>query len=396
MDEVAYLEERAMNILDRAALFRREPGSDDETPRAPPAFVLTPSAPAPTAPEFVSLADFIAQPPQNTYLIKSVLPARGMAQIFGSSNVGKSFLAIDLAMHVALGRPWRGFKTKKACVLYIAAEGLGGLAGRMKAWCQRYGETPELFFIRPYSVELTVAGTAAALAEKIQSLPHPPRFIILDTLAANFGPGNENDAQDMAVAMNALRTLSGDWLAASIHHSGHGDKTRSRGHSSLYAAMDIELQVTRDDPKGPIKVTHTKCRDFDRMDPLFFALESEPLPWADEDGDPLGSAVLVPLVDHVEAEREKALSGSARVGLDSLRAALMRVGVENHADAPGVVSVDEEAWRKEFYALEPDKTDESRKKSFQRARKSLSIDDRIKSQNGRFWISVQPRNTENA
>jgi hypothetical protein len=218
-----------------------------------------------------------------------------MAQIFGSSNVGKSFLAIDLAMHVALGRPWRGFKTKKACVLYIAAEGLGGLAARMKAWCQRYNATPDpdLFFIRPYSVQLTVAGAAAALAEKILSLPVPPRFVILDTLAANFGPGNENDAQDMSVAMNALRTLSGDWLAASIHHSGHGDKTRSRGHSSLYAAMDIELQVTRDDPKGPINVAHTKCRDLDRMDPLFFDLLPEPLPWADEDGEPMNSAVLV-------------------------------------------------------------------------------------------------------
>jgi hypothetical protein len=244
-----------------------------------------------------------------------------MAQIFGSSNTGKSFLAIDLAMHIALGRPWRGFKTKKACVLYIAAEGLGGLAARMKAWCQRYNATPDpdLFFIRPYSVQLTVAGAAAALAEKIQSLPVPPRFVILDTLAANFGPGNENDAQDMAVAMNALRTLSGDWLAASIHHSGHGDKTRSRGHSSLYAAMDIELQVTRDDPKGPVKVMHTKCRDLDRMDPLFFDLLPEPLPWADEDGDPIGSAVLVPAEGYEEVEKGPTLSGQEAKALRALQ-----------------------------------------------------------------------------
>lgn len=268
-----------------------------------------PNPEPPIAKEFICLADFIAKPPESSYLIKTILPARGIGQVFGEPNVGKSFLLIDIAMHLASGTPWLGKKTKKVCVLYIAAEGLGGLSGRMLAWTRRHGIVPDLLFVRPYSAQLTVQGAAAALAEKIAGLPISPKLVILDTLAANFGPGNENDAQDMATAMNGLRYLAGDWLSLCVHHSGHADKTRSRGHSSLYAALDIEMKVSRDDPLGPIKVCHTKCRDMERMEPVFFNLEKERLPWADEDGEPIDSAVLIPA-----DVQEKPETGTARIG----------------------------------------------------------------------------------
>jgi len=285
------------------------PGADEVTPESCGIFPDETTTAIPPHEEFIPLADFIAAPPQSSYLVKGVFPSRGMCQVFGSSNVGKSFLMIDLAMHVAAGLPWRGCRTRKAAVLYVAAEGLGGLAGRMKAWTLRHGLVPDLLFIRPFPVHLTSEGAAVALAERIHQLPVQPRLIILDTLAANFGPGDENCAQDMARAMIGLRELAGDWLGMFVHHSGHADKTRSRGHSSLYAALDLEIQVTRSAPGGPIKVAHTKCRDLSPMEPLFFELQSVALPWADEDGDPLYSAVLMPLEGQEEAEQEPTLSG---------------------------------------------------------------------------------------
>jgi hypothetical protein len=286
---------------------------------APAAKEKAPSKP--TGKEFIPLAEFIAGPSAHSYLIKRVLPARGIGQVFGSSNVGKSFLLIDIAMHVAAGLPWRGFRTKKAPVLYIAAEGLAGLAGRMKAWTQRYGSVPEMFFVRPFPVGLTLKGAAAAMAGRLSELPYLPLLIVLDTLAANFGPGSENDAEDMALALASLRDLGGDWLTMCVHHSGHADKTRSRGHSSLFAALDIEFCVTRDDPLGPIKVVHSKCRDMDQMDPLFFNLEPESLPWCDEDGDPISSAVLVPCdaVEEPAIDPVAPLGGKQLAALDLLR-----------------------------------------------------------------------------
>lgn len=312
----------------------------------------------PKGDEFIALADFIAGPPTSSYLIKRVLPASGLGQVFGSSNVGKSFLLIDMAMHLACGRAWNGFKTKRIPVLYIAAEGLSGLAGRMKAWTQYYGIIPDLLFIRPYSVQLTVAGAAAALAERIRSLPLSPELIILDTLAANFGPGNENAAEDMAIAMDGLRSLAGDWFSMCAHHSGHGDKTRSRGHSSLYAALDMEIQVDRPDPLGPIKVTHTKCRDMQRMDPLFFNLETVCLPWADEDGEPINSAVLIPADVQVAPKNEPpALRGKPAQALQLLRELYDRYQANAGPDRPARVLLRD--WY-EAMEFEPDRSHRSR------------------------------------
>ena len=325
----------------------------------------------PKANEFIALADFISGPPKSSYLIKNVIPAKGLGQVFGSSNVGKSFLLIDMAMHLASGREWRGFKTKKICVLYIAAEGLSGLAGRMKAWTQRYGIVPDLLFIRPYSVQLTVTGAAAALAEKIQGLPQVPELIILDTLAANFGPGNENDAEDMAIAMEGLRSLAGEWFALCAHHSGHADKTRSRGHSSLYAALDMEIQVNRPDPLGPIEVTHTKCRDMQRMDPLFFNLETESLPWADEDGEPINSAVLVP-AGRPDAYEEGGRESAPLGGKQALALQLLKDMYSTHAaNTPGgVARVLMRDWY-EAMDFEPDRSNRSKIRSALERRKFI-------------------------
>ena len=321
--------------------------------------------------EFISLADFIATPPASTYLIKRVLPARGLGQVFGSSNVGKSFLLIDMACHIAAGMDWRGYKTKPCTVLYIAAEGLAGLAGRMKAWTQRHGVLPDRLFIRPFPVGLTSEGAAAALAGRIANLPELPRLIILDTLAANFGPGNENDAQDMALALDGLRALGGQWLVLCAHHSGHADKTRSRGHSSLYAALDVELQVSRDDPLGPIEVKHTKCRDMDRMDPLYFNLEAESLPWADEDGEPVNSAVLVPAARpdaYEEGGRESAPLG----GKQALALQLLKDMYSTHAaNTPGgVARVLMRDWY-EAMDFEPDRSNRSKIRSALERRKLI-------------------------
>jgi len=245
-------------------------------------------------PPLIPLADYIAKPRANPYLIKGVLPALGLGQLFGDANVGKSFLAIDIGCHIALGLPWRGIKTRQTGVLYIAAEGLGGLQARFFAWCQQMGEIPDQFWIREYPVGLTSAEAAQAVADDIAQLPVWIGLIILDTFAGNFGPGSENDAADMAAALIGMKLLGQGRMVLNIHHTGHADKTRGRGHSSLYAAIDVEFLAAKSGEDGPVLLSHTKARDCDRMTPLAFRIERVDLPWADVDGDPVNSAMVVP------------------------------------------------------------------------------------------------------
>jgi hypothetical protein len=90
-----------------------------------------------------------------------------------------------------------------------------------------------------------------------------------------------------------MKSLGTGRMVLNIHHTGHADKTRGRGHSSLLAAIDVELLAARQGEDGPIMLSHTKARDFDRMTPLAFRIERVDLPWADDDGEPVNSAMAV-------------------------------------------------------------------------------------------------------
>ncbi len=334
--------------------------------------------------EFVPIGDFIASPPDSSYLVKGVLPASGLGQVFGCSHVGKSFVLIDLACHVALGWDWHGFKVKKAPVLYIAAEGVAGLKLRFRAWFQDHGvEPPQNLRIRTVPADLSAEDATTAIAERMARLPERPGLVLIDTFATNFGPGSENDAEDMGAAIAGLRTLKGDGLILTAHHTGHGDKTRGRGHSSLFAALDVEIQVTQDADRR-IRVGHTKLRDGDKLETIAaFDLKKVSLPWADVDGDPLNSAVLVKTdMPDVAATAER-LPASQRIALDALKTAL----VEHGAEDKGVVSVAEDQWRKAAYdAGISDGDSDAKKKAFKRARLDLVAKGRVKTHESRYWI----------
>ena len=56
--------------------------------------------------------------------------------IYGDTNIGKSFFALDLGMHVALGRRWFGREVERGAVVYVAGEGGGGMRRRIAAFLQ--------------------------------------------------------------------------------------------------------------------------------------------------------------------------------------------------------------------------------------------------------------------
>jgi RecA-family ATPase len=60
--------------------------------------------------------------------VKGLLPATGIAAIFGPSGSGKSFLAKDLGASIALGQDWFGHRTTRCDVTYVMLEAEGGCA----------------------------------------------------------------------------------------------------------------------------------------------------------------------------------------------------------------------------------------------------------------------------
>ena len=69
-----------------------------------------------------------------SFMIDGLLPKVGVSMVFGGSGVGKSFVALDMALSVAYGQEWHGKPVVKGNVVYMAGEGYFGLGQRLAVW----------------------------------------------------------------------------------------------------------------------------------------------------------------------------------------------------------------------------------------------------------------------
>jgi hypothetical protein len=74
-------------------------------------------------------------------LIKGLIPRGAIGALYGPSSSGKSFVGVDMAHHLALGRDWQGRRVRDAVpVLYVAIEGGSGMRNRFIAVRERMGD----------------------------------------------------------------------------------------------------------------------------------------------------------------------------------------------------------------------------------------------------------------
>ena len=235
----------------------------------------------------------LAQHPSISWRVKGVLPQQGLAAVYGPSGCGKSFLVIDLAMAVSGGKPWFGLRTKQCPVVYCALEGEGGIAQRVAAYGVQHGESGEnvRFLLQPFNLVSTEQ--RQALAKAIEDTGCGGGVTILDTLNRATPGIDENDSKDMGKAIAAAKQLQTQigGLVLLVHHVGK-DVTRGlRGHSSLQAALDAAIELSRGGHQRSWCVT--KSKDGSDGTANSFRLDVVRL-GTDEDGDPITSCVIAP------------------------------------------------------------------------------------------------------
>jgi hypothetical protein len=240
-------------------------------------------------------ADEMSRQKTAKWLIKGVLPAADIVTIFGASGSGKSFVVLEMAACIALGVPWRGHKAEKGRVVIIAAEGAGSYGKRIKALAQYLGISPKDLDIGVIVVppNLMEEGDVTELAASIKAVGDVS-LIIIDTFAQVTPGANENGSEDMGLALSNVRVL-GDATGATVelvHHAGKDAHRGSRGWSGIRAAVDAELEVTRDEDSGARQIRTTKQKDGEDGLKWGFKLETILL-GLDEDGDDITSCVAV-------------------------------------------------------------------------------------------------------
>ena len=245
---------------------------------------------------FKHLSDIASNIGSVKFLVKGWIEAQTLVSIFGDPGSFKSFVAIDLACHIATGTPWKGCEVDKGPSIYIAGEGFGGLGKRTLAWCLKNKIDPKdvPVYFSTASADLYDVDAALELTLKIEELMlqigEPVKTIFIDTLARNMGAGDENSTSDMNKFINHIDRFLKDKYGCTVvlvHHTGHKDKHRARGSSSLLGALDHNIRCDKIG-KLDATLTATKMKDAEEPDPIYLTGQSIFL-GPDQDGEEMTS-----------------------------------------------------------------------------------------------------------
>lgn len=237
--------------------------------------------------------DQLREQSKNTsWLVKHVVPAESVGVLYGASGTFKSFIGIDLALHIAHGLPWLGRKTRQGPVLIVAAEGGTGLWRRICAWHRVHRLAWKDAPVRVVPVSIDLGSDAILVREAAAAAGITPVFVMVDTLSQTF-TGEENSAKDVAAYVREIGLqFRACWQCAVlvVHHTGYTATERPRGSSALWANSDFMFGVFRDEKEMLATVENTKQKDGDLVKPISFSLRVHELAH-DDDGDPITSLV---------------------------------------------------------------------------------------------------------
>jgi hypothetical protein len=297
--------------------------------------------------------DQITPSTASAYLVKGLVPRGGLIVVWGAPKCGKSFWTLDVAMHVARGVLYRGRRVKQGTVVYLALEGGEGFARRIEAYRRQHKVDTSPFHLITDRIDLISDHKAliAAVREQIGD-DGAPVLIVIDTLNRSL-VGSESSDEDMAAygrAADAIREAF-DCAAIIVHHCGV-DGSRPRGHTSLGAAVDALLAVSRDGEENVV-VTVEAVRDGEDGDVIGSRLEKVEI-GTDEDGDPMTSCVVLPVEIAALAMTTcgRKETDAQRVFREAFTEALIVGGqlVRVRGDGPTVKATKVEIVRQQFYA----------------------------------------------
>ena len=255
--------------------------------------------------KLLSSAAIQALPPLK-WRIKGVMPAKGIAAIFGPSTSGKSFLAIDMAVAIAEHATWFGYRVQSCPVVYVCLEGEAGFGQRVRAWeVASRRSLPEGLHMVLQPFRITFSDDVEELAQVVPK----GAVVFVDTLNRAAPTSDENSSRDMGAILEGAKQLQSftDGLVVLVHHTGKDVNQGMRGHSSLFAAMDATVALKRNGDSRQWEVA--KAKDGSDGKSHAFKLRVVEL-GEDDDGDPITSCVVAEDESAAEIRKVKLPKGS--------------------------------------------------------------------------------------
>lgn len=273
-------------------------------------------------------------------LIEGVIGRNAMAVLYGDSNSGKTFLAIDMGTAVSQAAEWQGRPTMGGAVVYLATESPASVEMRLRAYQRHHGvRVPSFVIVRSPINLYDGAADVRAVVDLVRTVEaeigEEVVLIIADTLARISAGANENSGEDMGKVManaDAIRRETGATFLW-IHHSGKDQAKGMRGWSGMRAAIDTEIEVTSDEATGVRTAEVTKQRDLPgkgerigfKLEPVHLGMNA----W----GTPRGSCVVVssdPAPKRQQARRTSEVAGAITEFLQARGIGCLRGAVAKH------------------------------------------------------------------
>lgn len=250
--------------------------------------------------EFLTLTELRQLPPPD-WLIHDTIVSDGLSIIYGPPGAGKSFIALDMALRVALDMDWHGTKTRKVGVLYIAGEGVRGLGKRVDGWALKHGidlsDVP--FAAITIAPQMLDPGERSKLIRTLDEIKRKLSFevglIIVDTVSRAIAGQDENGQETMSAFVRSCDEIKAHTGGAmiGIHHSGKDIERGMRGSTVLLGGCDAAIRLEKDERQ--VKITFEKQKDAEEREAIFMDLE--PFHWntgsVDEPGDDFSTLIPV-------------------------------------------------------------------------------------------------------
>lgn len=232
-----------------------------------PAEILTaaPPPPDPTLARFVmSAVDFLAQDiPEREMIVCPWLPTSGLAMLFAKRGVGKTYMALALAVAVASGdNLFLGHYsiTKSRRVLYVDGElPAAELQERVRNYCPTPPDnlmliSSEQMFRKDVRLNIHDEKWQMAINEGLDSLSKrgcKPELIILDSLSTLSSGLDENDNTALDQLINWLIGLRHQgYTVLFLHHAGKSGEQRGASRREDY--LDTSIRLDLPDPNADI------------------------------------------------------------------------------------------------------------------------------------------------
>jgi hypothetical protein len=229
-------------------------------------------------------------------LIEGLLQSGEVNMLFAPKNRGKTFLALDLGYSIAtrqthfLGRKIR----KHGTVVYLCAEGRGGLPKRRAAWRQAKqwnSDVPGLVFWRD-DVDIRDDDQVDQMIDVISQCFPDVVLVIIDTLSQHMPGGDEREA-DMSAALHNCQRIRNDLRCTvlAVHHPTKADERNERGGSGFRGGCADVLNV--EENNGVFLLTTQNARDREYGPPIPYVLDVVMIDgFHDDEGRPLTSCVV--------------------------------------------------------------------------------------------------------